>query len=200
MPPQKEESSLRKKIQKIILLSILLVLAAGLTTIFHHYCTKINKKYPQTILRTAQIGQPVYGVDGYSYTVDDWRWASVEDIRQVIPSYKVEYPDSKGNLVSEDCVRFLLVTITIKNKCATYDKSASVPTIQSGTMTNCSGFVSEFNEDCNLTLDRGQKKTIVVPYELNVFLFNKKEWENIESREFDIVCSLYPIKAIVPLK
>ena len=180
-----------KSRRKILILLSVVVLIFGMATLFFVRYKQINKKYPQAKVKSFSIGAPVI-YKSFKYTVKDCRMATPDDLRQMI-DYDAYLKETNDTDESDDSVKYLLVTLTVKdiglsNDIAAKD-SITMPYAESKVWYNGYGLylMKDLNKDSDTTLAHNEEKTFVLPYAIHETQFRPEDWKKITSREFDLI-------------
>lgn len=180
---------------KKILASVLIVILAVGT--FAGY-KRINKIFPQRKEVVVEKGEFIKYDEGVSISVKDKKWLSEKETEQRIKNLR--FDDQWQHKIMD-------VTFSIKNE-TDEKKKISFTDLYLETLGVANGLVlqlctSDHSDYSNLRkekeLEPGEQKEVTIPYMMVSLHFQKKDWENIENRDFWITFSSYPEKIYLRL-
>lgn len=157
----------------------------------------LNKVYSNPVNCQAGLNEKLILGD-YTFEMGQWEWKDGTILKDMMPEYIMlfqsdgnEYPPEKEK------VAFVSLTITKNSSTSNYLDLSNIG-IESGAWHDqWDGQVFEhLNGEDGLVLhmEEGEERNILIPVVLYEFQFSKKEWENIENREFRVVLENYPEK------
>lgn len=167
--------------------------------------TYINKKYPNPQIVTHQIGETILGGD-VSLLFSDYELYSGERFRKVLPDYQDSVMNEDMSQIKDSQKYVLVASVSIENK-STEEKTISLVQITAESVSWSNGIDGEIfallnegaKDPMNIHLQPGEKKDLLLPYSIYEFQFQERQWENIESRDYNLVLSYYPVRNIVSL-
>lgn len=161
----------------------------------------VNQKYPPAEVITYNVGDTVE-TSGMSITITG---SKIDYAANFIDGYVSGVVDSNNLPLPEDECRLLVIYITIENFT---NEEVTIPLYtmyaESGGWANginMSGFRG-LNPNLSqpaLTISAGESESVAVPFAMYSVQFKEKDWDFVDKREYGIVLSVYPIKAIVIL-
>ncbi|MCI9413564.1 MAG: hypothetical protein HFJ79_00100 [Clostridiales bacterium] len=176
------------------LLFVVLLGVGFLAAVFVGY-RQVNRRYPEADNEIYAEGEPL--VEGHlTYTLIDWALVTMGDIRQRDAQYKTSVAAPRGGLCTDEQIRCLIVTLSVSSDA---DGQKVIPY---RLIPESDGWYNEmdlelfyvFNDNPVTQLDTGETTTLVIPYCLYDFHFRSADWAAIDSREFRLVLTTYPVK------
>lgn len=165
---------------------------------------RLNRNYPNPEVQRYTTNEP-FIMDNFEVTVTEHQLLTVPEIKEQMADYDVTYVDNQGNNMDE---RLLLTELHLKNIGKEADVFYTYPcTLQSNAYSQ--GIILEYYDDFNLHLENtdgavflepGEEITVYLPYIIYQISFLDSAWSKIDSREFELVFSLYPINRVVTLE
>ena len=167
-------------------------------------CLKIyavNQKYPPAEVVAYGIGD-VIEFSEMNMTVTASR---IDYAANIIDDYEVEIYNKNNNLLSEDECKLLVVDLAIEN---TTNNEITVPlyviNAESGGWSNGID-ATDFRklniglEQPIITISAGETAYVSVPFAMYSIQFKDSAWSAVDSREYSVVFSVYPIMIKVVL-
>lgn len=185
--------------KRILICLFCLVLVIGCTV----RIVTLNQKYPNPTVERYCINEN-FEKSGFSIIVKGHRLLTVPEIKEYITDFDVSYADKQGNDKDES---ILLVELEATNlsKEENYFPFAAC-TLRSGSYMQGLGmriypyFTEGMDDVYGVGIKPGQTVRFYLPYHLYSIHFSDEDWRNLDSRTFEIVFSLYPVKQVVTLK
>ena len=172
------------------------VLVVILAAIFTAGYLWINRKYPAPSIERTKAGQEVEIRDGVFLTVTGWEILSEEE-REALYEKRGEEPflDAELREVSvtlenrtDESIQCDLTALNLE----TFGYSASINSLLGSTdMEKYGSAVPQ--------LEPGQKIETSYLFEILKYQFTDRQWKEIDSREFWLTFSSYPVKSILEL-
>lgn len=179
-------------VKKTIVVSIVFLLVLlGTVQIF-----AINMRYPSPIDTPTRIGETT-SYFGMEMTCTG---KSIDSIKNTCAKYGMDIPPEyyKYGMSLED-LNICNISITFQNNSS--ETRSTYPYffhLVSGVWENTIGpeLYRGFNntDQLKIELEPGEKKTIVLPIQMERMFFFEKEWDSIESQEFQLLFTVYPFK------
>lgn len=193
--------------KKAILIVIVLLLALGFTAVYLHFYRKVNKKFKEPPVFTYTFGQRI-PLDSRTYIkVDSFQSMDMAELRQLAPDYKTMARDQYGEALSDDKIKAFLVHATIVGVYnSDMDGMLHHMELVSGTdySTMDPDLLKLLNPDFG-EANRAYSQTVTLPYlyfNMNYnykCVYNKKDWEALGSRKYDLVLYTRSAKYITGL-
>lgn len=159
----------------------------------------VNREYPAARVEKYSLGDK-FDFHGAEISVDSVTLCRTSD---VIEGYVCDSLDRRGEPLSDDDCRVLVVTVTAENKT---DEELMLPfhevAAESDGWYNGLG-LTEFcavNESItwpDIKLPAGEMTTVKLTFNMYSIQFKNKEWERVDKRNYSLVFSEYPIKTAV---
>lgn len=178
--------------KKIILWVAVGIVLVGTAFGYH----KVNAEYPRAVTKEASLGETLEYQEGVLISVDKAELLSEEETKQILDDVEIDpIADS----------RILNITVTLNN--TTQEKQELFMTdlnlITSGMANGIAKDISDSYSDSygrlKQVLSPGEIRRVTYPYEVLSLWFTKKDWKQIEEREFWLSLSEYPVKTILRL-
>ena len=178
-----------KKVIVVLIISLLLLL--GTVQIF-----AINMRYPSPIDTPTEIGETT-SYFGVEMTCTG---KSIDSIKNTCAKYGMEIPLEYYQYgMNLDDLNICNIFITFQNNSS--ETQSTYPYffhLVSGVWENTIGpeLYRGFNntDQLKIELEPGETKTIVLPIQMERMFFTDKEWNSIESQEFQLLFTVYPFK------
>lgn len=161
----------------------------------------VNQKYPPAEVVTYGIGD-VIEFSEMNMTVTASR---IDYAANIVENYEVEIFDKNYNLLSEDECMLLVVDLAIEN---TTNSEITVPlyviNAESGGWSNGIDATDfrKLNIDLEqpvITISAGETAYVSVPFAMYSIQFKDSAWSAVDSMEYSIVFSVYPVMITVVL-
>ena len=181
---------MKKKVTAVVLVVIL-------AAIFTAGYIRINRKYPAPSVERIKAGQELEIQDGVFLTVTGWEILPEEE-REAIYKKRGEEPLMDAELRK--------VFVTLENR-TDETKQCEVTALNLETF----GYSASINSGLGIAamgesstvvpeLEPGQKLETAYLFEILKYQFTDRQWEEIDSREFWMTFSSYPVKTILELQ
>lgn len=179
--------------KKIILLAVAGIVLVATAFGYH----KVNAEYPRAIIKEASFGETLEYQEDILISVDKAEILSQEETNKILSDIDIE-PISDSRIIN--------VTITLTNSTEKTQEldMTDLNLVTSGIANGSAKHISDFDEDSygrlKQVLSPGETRKVTYPYEMLSLWFTKKDWEQIEEREFWLSFSEYPVKTILRLE
>ena len=174
--------------KKIIIIVTAIVLFGGFIAGYRN----INQKYPARKVEIAEKGESLEFLDGVKISANGAKWLSAEEQATIYENSGIDM--SKVNYDT----KIIEVSVCLKN---TTEEEKEVPiTYLSLETTGVGTAISQ-----ELLMGNSEhyssmiQKLVTYPYEICSIWFHKKDWKNIEIRNFWMTFSSYPEKTVLYL-
>lgn len=179
--------------KKRVTAAVILVMLAAIFTAGY---IRINRKYPAPSVERIKAGQEVEIQDGVFLTVTGWEILPEEE-REALYEKRGEQPVMDAELRK--------VSVTLENR-TDEAKRCDLTSLNLETF-GCSASVNSFLGSADMEtygsvmpeLEPGQKEESAYLFEIFRYQFTDRKWEEIDSREFWLTFSSYPVKTILEL-
>ncbi|HIZ20631.1 MAG TPA: hypothetical protein H9674_07210 [Firmicutes bacterium] len=149
---------------------------------------RVNRAYPPAEVENVPVGETAV-LRGIEISPQNFELLTAEQINEAAPGY-LETQSVRG----ED-IRLLLVAVHLKNT-SQEEKRADVVSFSAQGRAWRNGLNLDlfyhFNEDPNTTLEPGEEKTLILPFEVLRMHFWERDWQQIDEWPFEVVINLYP--------
>lgn len=184
------------------LVAVFLIIAVVLSAVRIY---DLNQQYPDPHIITHSLGEEIQG-NVTSIAILKSELLDGDEIKTLDPNYECFTKDEKGNILSPQDERFLLVHMKLINY-TDDERSMDIRHIVAESDTWANGIAQDIFIDLNsgkgkpteIRLAPKQEMEIIVPFYLCSVQFKPDDWQKIDNRQFDLVLTLYPEKNIVPL-
>lgn len=189
--------------KKIIIPIIVMIILITILSSFRIY--NLNKDYPNPVVIEHSLNEKIDG-GNISLTVLDSSMVYNSYIKQLFPEYVDYTENSDGTKVTDEQIRVLLIKTKLTNNSDAEQKFSLVQmNAESLIWANGidGGLYPLLNPDNNnpmgVTIPPNKDIEVILPYTIYDLQFQKKDWEEIDNRHFDLAISYYPVKHIVNL-
>lgn len=178
--------------KKIILLAVAGIVLVATAFGYH----KVNAEYPRAIIKEASFGETLEYQKDILISVDKAEILSKEETNKILSDIDIE-PISDSRIIN--------VTVTLNNTTQETQEffMTDLNLITSGMANGIAKEISDSYSDSygrlKQVLSPGEIRQVTYPYEILSLWFTKKDWEQIEEREFWLSFSEYPVKTILRL-
>lgn len=185
------------RLRKVI---VILLTIAAIATIFIWRFHVVNSECPAPILETHSLNEPVIH-NGVEYTLSDYAVLSEDDFCE---QFDIDPLHVKVSGLNSKIIVFTMYAKNVSEQNVDVDFSAQM-LLQLGNYT-CTYmcYIPLFpllNPDKPTagTILPGHDITLIIPYQIIEYDWNKKEYENLENETTQVVFSLYPVKKAIVL-
>lgn len=179
--------------KKIILLAIAGIVIVATALGYH----KVNAEHPRAVIKEAAPGETLEYQKGVLISVDKAEVLSKEETNKSLSDIDIE-PIADSRIIN--------VTIVLTNTTQETQEldMTELNLVTSGMANGIAKHISDFDDDSygrlKQVLTPGETRKVTYPYEMLSLWFTKKDWEQIEEREFWLSFSQYPVKTILRLE
>ena len=186
-------------LKRIIIAVVSLALVCGYAFGFY----KLNSRFPKASITECPVGDTL-NYRGADLQILSAELATVEEVRKLYPLFMSD-EDPVMTPLPEDQVRVLLVSMEVSNP----SDAEQVATLYTSTAVSDSWsngihqfLFQEINEEgasLNALLAPGETRTVLLPYIMTEQQFKANDWDNIESRPYQLILETYPEKLIMDI-
>lgn len=182
-------------VKRILICLVILAVIAGCAI----RIVTLNQMFPNPEVRQHGL-QESFDWEDLEITAKGYRLLTVPEIQQYIEGFDVSYVDQQGNDKDE---RILLAELQVKNM-TNREKhfSTYLCSLRSGAYFQAFDpkYYSNFNAGASSAdIGPGETVTIYLPFHMFSIHFSESAWEKMDTRTFEIVLSMYPVKEIITL-
>lgn len=179
--------------KKILALAVLIAVVIAVTCGY----IKINNRFPAAIIEKAAVGDTLEFTEGVLISVDKSKFLSDDEKDKI-------YREMETSPFSE--LKIMEVTVILENQ-SNEKKSFSMTDMyidstgfSNGISKRIIDTAPDYYGALSQELQPGERKQIVLPYEILASQFFEKEWKDIENREFGLTFSAYPVQKTLELE
>lgn len=186
----------KNMIAKRILISLLVMAVIAGCTI---RIVTLNKQFPNPEIRQYGLNDS-FVWEELEITAKGYRLLTVPEIQQYIEGFDVSYVDKQGNDKDE---RMLVAELQVSNPTDREKHfSTYLCSLRSGAYFQAFDprYYSNFNAGASSAdIGPGETVTVYLPFHIYSIHFSENAWEKLDTRTFEIVLSIYPVKEIITL-
>lgn len=184
------------KLKKWLILGGVLVFAVVLVVRF----VQVNIRYPAPSYRSVEPGEVEIPKSGLEYSISDAYFLPPEEITALYDAIDPNQATYTRYIPGEQ-EELLMIEMTIHNP-TDEEKEFGVPTnLESKAW--CNGLdvpmYVYLNPETNESLASGESITVKMPFTMLYLQFKPSQWESVRDREYQLLLSLYPEKAVMKL-
>lgn len=180
---------------------VALILACSILVIYFIMFCNINSIYPQNKRTVYEYGD-TFVTQNAEFTITNSDWLYKEDIEK--DAELVEVLDPNAGYLTEEDLNLALMEMVVKNptnETIQVDLTAFHFESEAYSMQFYYPLMLYYN-DCGMYIElaQGEEKTITVPCPVAPSSFLYYNLEELKSRDYYFVCSLYPEKIMAEVK
>lgn len=191
--------------KKLFLVVTIVLICISLTVISAIRIVSLNEKYPNPTVVNHSVNEEIDG-GAISICINKAELLNGNEFIEQVPDYSIEINNSDGTLVSDEQIKVLLVNCCITNN-SEDAQTFSLTQMYAETLSWSNGIDGDifplinkdYKDPTQVDIEPQQSISFVLPYNMYDFQFQKSEWNEIETKSFDITLSVYPTKHIVVL-
>lgn len=164
----------------------------------------LNKEYPNPRIITYKTGEYIKGGD-ISIMVTDSKFTAMDEIKEMTPGIENPVTDEKGNLLTDEQKKVLLVNLNVHNLSDEIQTTSLLQFMaQSDAWSNGADLGTYYalnnTQGTSIQLQPGEQRCVQMPFYLYEIQFDTNEFQKVENRKFNLVLSVYPIKNVIELE
>lgn len=169
-------------------------------TVYTGNFMSLNSKFHSPQIKSNSMNQEIV-LQGLTFQITEAQMLHTDDItsngtlKELLAEY---YSDSFENYI------LILITAELENRTAS---SAAFDFtflhLESGAYSSQAFYpLMHYYNNFGMMLELGskEKEEVIIGFPIHKVSFRETDWNNVENREYKLVCSLFPQKEIIPLE